>query len=502
MPKTITFNEIMLNDGAIHLNKVHKMNIQEIIENQNFYNDMKKICFTSEGLDTEILNLYPRNGLISAVSHAYSHHIPLKIKPDDLWISICNAIGFYVTSCTTNSEVHETVRNFFVSHGEKNVIEIDIDSFDKNNIGVIVDLICEEIKKNTNNNIIDWLTPNFTTTTNIDKVTCQISIMNVVKNFFSYHMMLGCGLSQITLDGTKDDWLLLKEKIKYIENINSLVLNEWLSVLLPIIDNFILIFDEVADFDFWQRICTYRRVGSGNQQEYGGWIFAFSPFDSEGKYLLNSREEIEKTNIYTFLLDSKASLDLVNVPVKMNDNGIPREFIFCSGILGGKYDSLNNLIEPKVGYCIIEKIKLDLETFTQMVIKHVHEKIDKIGQNFYLSKADPNYENKFAEEKRINENTKHYAMSNVELYGKHFCRFTYELCQILKINEDDITNFIRTIGNFIYEESEKRDQNIKNSLCKLKQRLLSQLKFNRIIQDVKSNDTVAIDQIIESICIE
>lgn len=56
-----------------------------------------------------------KNGLMGAMEHAYSNHIPLVLRPDDLWIAIAAAFGNYVITHA------EAMRSTFVSHeGKRN----------------------------------------------------------------------------------------------------------------------------------------------------------------------------------------------------------------------------------------------------------------------------------------------------------------------------------------------------------------------------------------------
>ena len=55
--------------------------------------------------------------------------------------------------------------------------------------------------------ILDFLTPDFSTTTNDSKIICKISIMGAFKKYFEYKLRKkGCGLPYIILEGTADDY--------------------------------------------------------------------------------------------------------------------------------------------------------------------------------------------------------------------------------------------------------------------------------------------------------
>ena len=55
--------------------------------------------------------------------------------------------------------------------------------------------------------ILDTLTPNFSTTTYDSAIIGKISIMGAFKKYFDYKMMLyGCGVPYIILEGNAEDY--------------------------------------------------------------------------------------------------------------------------------------------------------------------------------------------------------------------------------------------------------------------------------------------------------
>ncbi len=182
---------------------------KEIISNNNYYDEAHDtILYNSPMLNCERARF--NNGLVGTVFTAYSKHIPLELRPDDLWIAISYALGHYV-------EKHsEEMRNIFVNHQGKEKIKLlcggslkSVSNWDK-----VINFFSKEIEKRVNNDFIKWLRPNFSTTTPLDIVICDISIMNAMKNYFSYGISFLCGLSELTLHGTIEDWELLIEKTK------------------------------------------------------------------------------------------------------------------------------------------------------------------------------------------------------------------------------------------------------------------------------------------------
>ena len=73
------------------------------------------------------------------------------------------------------------------------------------------------MKKFLGEELVNLLTPNFSTTTNDIKIVGKISIMGAFKKYFSYVMqMCGCGIPYIILEGTADDYKKIISKAKQL----------------------------------------------------------------------------------------------------------------------------------------------------------------------------------------------------------------------------------------------------------------------------------------------
>ena len=61
--------------------------------------------------------------------------------------------------------------------------------------------------------------------------------MGAMKHYFNYSMRGGCGIPQITLEGSIDDWQEIRRRV---EKFQEYGLEEWAIVLEPILDQFVL----------------------------------------------------------------------------------------------------------------------------------------------------------------------------------------------------------------------------------------------------------------------
>jgi hypothetical protein len=72
-----------------------------------------------------------------------------------------------------------------------------------------------QIVGHTGREIIDLLSSDFTTTTTVEKVAAEITIMETMKPYFEYILFYAiCGIPEITLQGTHEDWQKILDKTK------------------------------------------------------------------------------------------------------------------------------------------------------------------------------------------------------------------------------------------------------------------------------------------------
>jgi len=56
------------------------------------------------------------------------------------------------------------------------------------------------------------VTGDFSTTTAIEKAAFQVTLMDAMKSYFRYSMVTACGIPEITLEGSVEDWQMIETK--------------------------------------------------------------------------------------------------------------------------------------------------------------------------------------------------------------------------------------------------------------------------------------------------
>ena len=94
----------------------------------------------------------------------------------------------------------------------------------------------EKIAAKTKGGVAELAQCDFSTTTPVERVVSQITLMDTVQHYFQYTMCCGCGFPSITLTGTPADWERVRSKAAALRSYD---LDWWLDALLPALDHFV-----------------------------------------------------------------------------------------------------------------------------------------------------------------------------------------------------------------------------------------------------------------------
>jgi len=101
--------------------------------------------------------------------------------------------------------------------------------------------------------------------------------MGAMQKFFSYYGVTLCGIPEITLLGTTEDWKSVRDRASALAEYD---LEWWTRELLPILDQFIAASEGRVDADFWKSI--YKVQGGSGGPYISGWIVDLFPYLTKG----------------------------------------------------------------------------------------------------------------------------------------------------------------------------------------------------------------------------
>ncbi|KAF3070595.1 hypothetical protein GL218_00096 [Daldinia childiae] len=310
------------------------------------------------------------NGFVRAVYQAYSNHHHLKIRPEDVWFSIVAQLSMHINAHA------EELRPFFVAHeGQKKLQVVERGTITTVDFGELAIRMTDEIKKNVvDPDLTAWIMPDFTTTTDTDRVTAAVLMMGALQKYFKYFLLLTCGIPSVTLLGEREDWVKIRRRLEYLPRMGKEPAL-FAKLLTAVLDYFIRSFDEPtspAVQSFWSRIAD--RQGGSGVEYFSGWITAFTFWKVNGECMYTS--PLVPFESYTpdthgcnldgtvfHIIDMADIPDaFASVPVTVNDNGVIHETRLVAGSIGMAVSSSGELVELESSYFMNGRTELSDKT--------------------------------------------------------------------------------------------------------------------------------------------
>ncbi|MFV0418292.1 MAG: DUF4419 domain-containing protein [Dysgonomonas sp.] len=296
---------------------------------------------------TDDLVLNDAHPVLGGFLKAYKEHRPVTISPDIMWLLICQGFGQHVNNNA------EELRNKFVDfQGQKELTvarsvspDTDMKTFPWE--GVFPEFV-DKIAEYTGKELTKNLSADFTTTTKASLISSQITIMESMKKYFKYKViMTGCGIPSVTIEGTVEDWKKILVKLDFLSRYD---LEWWISEVKPIVQK-IIDTKQGKKFDknFWMNMVKFHREGLyGSYTDVDGWLLKFYPYYSDGKRA--NFKKISGIGIFP--------PELVRVPfifcINSSDGATIKSYKmeFWSGFMGLKQNEKTFNLKPEIGWAI------------------------------------------------------------------------------------------------------------------------------------------------------
>ena len=278
---------------------------------------------------------------LAGILTAYKEHRPFVLSPDIVWLLISQGFARHISN---NSE---EFRKQIVNFDKKKTLtvvsrEITIGNTNSDWESVFPQFT-NQISDYTGKELTNILVSDFTTTTPTTRIVSEITVMETVKAYFDYKvLMVGCGIPKITIEGTVNDWEKVLEKTKYISKYK---LKWWTDELQPILKQIIETKKGNLKTSFWMGM-----VKAHTQKKYGspttidGWIIKFFPYTKEGK----------KSGLKPITKIDNLAPELVKVPFIFEDltNNKSYKMEFWGGFVGLTQNKSDFTLKPEIGWCI------------------------------------------------------------------------------------------------------------------------------------------------------
>lgn len=304
--------------------------------------------------------------LLTALCYSFYDHVPLRLTPDALWIALARGFALHVNKNA------EELRHKFVSHSGKEkltVTRMDFSPGRENPWPEVFAAFTEQIDQRTGG-LGMLVRAGFSTTGPTEVAASNLMAMDTFKSYFEYEMFAGCGIPQITLAGTEQDWNELRQRAQQFSEYG---LEEWINALDPILEQFCEAKRGHVNGDFWKSMFRYNS-GSG-PAVMTGWANVLFPYfknDVEQLYAnpflddWKQRLEIDDKQHWRERWDNPQGIGIgaipncmTSVPLTVHWGTTETEMRLVGGLLAVTQDAATNTVEPECGWVIVYESPVD-----------------------------------------------------------------------------------------------------------------------------------------------
>lgn len=295
-------------------------------------------------------NEYGLNSLLKAVHLAFAGHHGLTLSPEVLYVAIVQGLSAHINM---DPEKHRKAAG--IAFEGKVGLKLDLrvhrqvrtweDAFTH---------FSSEIGKWIPKDLEGELKPTFTTATPLSTAVTAMTIMDVYKGYFEYSIGAACGIPEITLEGSPQDWILLQKHAKQLlarfEGTEA-----WSAQLDSVLAQFVRASQNDVDAGFWQKIYKYTEKFVCFPAGVSGWINVFFPYVGRKQLISNHcldwKSCMENSReIVPALFPSGTT----NTPFTWVARKKETEMQLLAGIVG--IDKLkNNHLKPNLGWAVLAK---------------------------------------------------------------------------------------------------------------------------------------------------
>ncbi len=295
-------------------------------------------------VDADSLVTFGSHSFISGMREAYWNHRPVTLSPDMIWVLIAQGFSHHVNANA------EALRNRIVDFKEKKelVCEFDVASIEQIDWEKAVDSFSVKIAENTKGDIAEIIKADFSTTTQVERIASEITLMSAVKDYFVFTVsMAGCGIPYVVLEGTPDDWQRVYDKAMRLRDYD---LGWWIDELEPVLSQIVASSKGIIDNSFWMNMFRiHTKDVYGSPECLNGWMAKFYPYN---RY----EERLPMDTLYLDDIDRLPD-EMVKVDVRVFNEMTGEDTLveLWAGFVGLAQNNENYMLTPKMGWMVRKK---------------------------------------------------------------------------------------------------------------------------------------------------
>ncbi len=343
--------------GLIESNSITK------VDNTDF---LKKIASTDDiyfrsnrTISTSLPDMYQGDNaeigasiLLMGTAYAgYANHNSFALTPDMIWSLISDTVAKTVT-------LYPDQYSHLFMHGEwdgtKKQITVRNDSQTLDQEwATSINMFRGEMEQLVPQSTIEAMIPTFSTTGEMESLASLLSFMDAGSSYYTYRVMSMCGVPKIKLLGTATDYMLIYQKLDWIEsNVEHLEgYAQYLKPILMKIAETLAIADSKIDYDFWGN-CVKKgnQNGSGGGPMMTGWLGAFCGY--EYNKTKNQLKDYSKTRYIEEYMTRNIGCCVPIVNFVWEGFGNSYDMKFIGGIISSSVQ--DGFIIPEFGYAVVK----------------------------------------------------------------------------------------------------------------------------------------------------
>ncbi|MBI4812476.1 DUF4419 domain-containing protein [Candidatus Falkowbacteria bacterium] len=312
----------------------------------------------------------PSSLFFQTVHSCFTNHHPLTLRPEVLMFLIAHEIAVTVN---LNPSMYS---NLFTRSRKKVKIDVRHDGLTygdpESPWGEAIALFRPRLEEVVPPGIMQHMLPGFTTATPETDAASLVVFMNAAQKFYDYHTYSACGIPDIRLAGTPEDYRKILNAATQLSEVFAGTLGRYFKHLLPILQKIAgQAAGESLNEAFWSSIYKFNS-GSGSDT-FNGWISAFVNYvqPAEGDLVIK-RSKFPKgvlteksANAFDWTRAEEKPWDFHGLPlgsVPSHVSTAPFTFhyldteypmLFAGGVLAIDID--NGSLMPGLSYAVLQK---------------------------------------------------------------------------------------------------------------------------------------------------
>lgn len=281
--------------------------------------------------------------VLYAATRAYGEHRPLVLSPDMIWLMISQGFAQHVD---LNAE---KLRPYLVDFDGKRPINVSDSELPKTwNWDDAFPIFSAKISRYIGPELGAALDANFSTSTPATQAAFRITLMDAVSEFFDFSMSVACGIPEITLEGTPEDWARLEEKTKILSKYE---LGWWTDDLAPMLHQFTETSKGKPDLEFWNNMYKEREenVVCSTISYMNGWLLKFFPYinGERNPYIGDAKPDFDVKP--EGLGDGYSKVDFL-----LDNNGQMQKMQFVAGFVGLSQNPKTLALRPEITWGVVD----------------------------------------------------------------------------------------------------------------------------------------------------